>query len=123
MIARLFAWLLDLKDPKFVVGFSGADMDVGLLQGELDARANSAETVVQRTPDFIDKGLMNFHGVAEIPHGFRYECIPPFASSPHCILLLGGEGEEECWQCSLPSGGSARLLFYHRHSGGASDRF
>ena len=51
-----------------MVGFSGADMDVGLLQGELDARANSAETVVQRTPDFINKGLMNFHGVAEIPH-------------------------------------------------------
>jgi tripartite-type tricarboxylate transporter receptor subunit TctC len=31
VIARLFAWLLDLKEPRFVVGFSGAEMDVALL--------------------------------------------------------------------------------------------
>ena len=73
VIARLFAWLLDLKDPRFVVGFSGAEMDAALLQGELDARANSTETVVQRTPQFINERLMNLHGVAEIPPGFRYE--------------------------------------------------
>jgi tripartite-type tricarboxylate transporter receptor subunit TctC len=73
VLARLFAWLFDLKDPRFVVGFSGAEMDLALLQGELDARANSAETVVQRTSDFFNKRLMNFHGVAEIPQGFRYD--------------------------------------------------
>ena len=92
VIARLFAWLLDLKDPKFVVGFSGAEMDVALLQGELDARANSAETVVQRTPDFIDKRLMNFHGVAEIPHGFRYD-HPAFRGLP--ALHTFGRTEKE----------------------------
>jgi tripartite-type tricarboxylate transporter receptor subunit TctC len=92
VVARLFAWLLDLKNPKFVVGFSGADMDVGLLQGELDARANSAETVVQRTPDFISKGLMNFHGVAEMPHGFRYD-HPAFRGLP--ALHTFGTTEKE----------------------------
>ena len=92
VIARLFAWLLDLKDPKFVVGFSGAEMDVGLLQGELDARANSAETVVQRTPDFINRRLMNFHGVAEIPHGFRYN-HPAFRELP--ALHTFGRTEKE----------------------------
>ena len=39
--ARLFAWLLDLKDPKFVVGYSGAEIDVALAQGEIDGRANN----------------------------------------------------------------------------------
>ena len=73
VIARLFAWLLDLKEPRFVVGFSGAEMDAALLQGELDARANSAETVVQRTPQFINERLMNFHGVAEMPQGYRFK--------------------------------------------------
>jgi tripartite-type tricarboxylate transporter receptor subunit TctC len=81
VIARLFAWLLDLKEPRFVVGFSGAEMDAALLQGELDARANSAETVVQRTPQFINERLMNFHGVAEIPHGYRYQ-HPAFRELP-----------------------------------------
>jgi tripartite-type tricarboxylate transporter receptor subunit TctC len=81
VIARLFAWLVDLKEPRFVVGFSGAEMDLALLQGEIDARANSAETVVQRTPQFINERLMNFHGVAEIPHGFRYK-HPAFRELP-----------------------------------------
>jgi tripartite-type tricarboxylate transporter receptor subunit TctC len=92
VIARLFAWLLDLKDPRFVVGFSGAEMDVGLLQGELDARANSAETVVQRTPQFINERLMNFHGVAEIPHGFRFD-HPAFRELP--ALHTFGRTERE----------------------------
>jgi hypothetical protein len=56
-------------------------MDVALLQGELDSRANSAETVVQRTPQFINERLMNFHGVAEIPHGYRYQ-HPAFGELP-----------------------------------------
>jgi tripartite-type tricarboxylate transporter receptor subunit TctC len=81
VIARLFASLLDLKEPRFVVGFSGAELDAALLQGELDARANSAETVVQRTPQFINERLMNFHGVAEIPHGYRYQ-HPAFRELP-----------------------------------------
>lgn len=92
VIARLFAWLLDLKDLKFVVGFSGAEMDAALLQGELDARANSAETVVQRTPHFINERLMNFHGVAEIPHGFRYD-HPAFRGLP--ALHTFGRTEKE----------------------------
>jgi tripartite-type tricarboxylate transporter receptor subunit TctC len=31
VVARLFAWLLDLREPRFVVGFSGAEMDAALL--------------------------------------------------------------------------------------------
>jgi tripartite-type tricarboxylate transporter receptor subunit TctC len=69
--ARLFAWLLDIKEPRFVVGYSGAEIDVAIDQGELDARANSADAVIQRTPHFITDGLVHFHGVVEVPFGFR----------------------------------------------------
>jgi tripartite-type tricarboxylate transporter receptor subunit TctC len=69
--ARFFAWLLDLREPKFVVGYSGAEIDVALTQGELDARANSADAVLQRNPQFINEGLMHFHGLIEVPLGFR----------------------------------------------------
>jgi tripartite-type tricarboxylate transporter receptor subunit TctC len=93
VVARLFAWLLDLKEPRFVVGFSGAEMDAALLQGELDARANSAETVVQRTPDFIKQGLMHFHGVAEFPRGHRFS-HPAFKDLPALHSLAKGDKEK-----------------------------
>lgn len=69
--ARLFAWLLELREPKFVVGYSGPEIDVALAQGEIDARANSVDAVLQRTPQFINDGLVHFHGVVEVPFGFR----------------------------------------------------
>lgn len=92
VVARLFAWLLDLEDPKFVVGFSGADMDVALRQGELDARANAAEAIIQRTPDFINEGKAHFHGVLEYPLGYRMK-HPAFAELPAIHSLARTERE------------------------------
>jgi tripartite-type tricarboxylate transporter receptor subunit TctC len=94
VVARLFAWLLDLREPRFVVGFSGAEMDAALLQGEIDARGNSAETVAQRTPDFINRGMMHFHGVAEFPFGFRFN-HPAFASLPALHSFAKSEIEKK----------------------------
>lgn len=39
--ARMFAYLMELKEPKFVVGFTDPEMDVAMLAGELDARTTS----------------------------------------------------------------------------------
>ena len=63
--------LLDLKEPKFVTGYSGPEIDVALLSGELDARANSSETIYMRNPEWLDNGPMQFHVILEIPKGFR----------------------------------------------------
>jgi tripartite-type tricarboxylate transporter receptor subunit TctC len=68
---RLFAWLLNLKDPKFVAGFSGPELDVAVERGEVDARASVADNVPRRSPDWINKGLVDFHAVVEIPKGYR----------------------------------------------------
>jgi tripartite-type tricarboxylate transporter receptor subunit TctC len=35
---RIFAYLLGLQEPKFVVGYGGPELDVALLRGEVDAR-------------------------------------------------------------------------------------
>ena len=94
---RLFAWLLDLKDPKFVVGYSGAEMDVALTQGELDARANSADAIVQRTPQFINDGLVNFHGIIEVPYGFRDD-HPGFVRLPALHDFATTEREKRVMQ-------------------------
>jgi tripartite-type tricarboxylate transporter receptor subunit TctC len=95
--ARLFAWLLDLREPRFVVGYSGAEMDVALAQGELDARANSVDAVLQRTPQFINDGLMHFHGVVEVPLGFRLKHAV-LASLPALHDLAKTEGEKRVVQ-------------------------
>ena len=68
---RLFAWLIDLKDPRFVTGYAGQEIDLALMSGEVDARANITDSVVERTPDWIEKGRVHFHALLEIPKGFR----------------------------------------------------
>ncbi len=69
---RLFAYFLDLKDPKFVVGYTSPEVDVALMNGEVDARANSAISVLRRNPEWLDKGVMNFHAIMEVPKGDKH---------------------------------------------------
>ena len=64
---RLFAYFLDLKDPKFIAGYSAPEVDAALLRGELDGRANLATSALRRNPDWFEKGLMDFHAIMEIP--------------------------------------------------------
>ncbi len=92
---RLFAYLIGLKDPKFVTGYSGPEVDLALLRGEIDARANIADTVVTRTPEWMQKGLVDFHAIIEIPRGEkhpRFSHLPElegFAKSDKERKLLG----------------------------------
>jgi len=64
---RTFAWLLGLKDPKFVLGYASVEVDVALAQGEVDARSNSTAEVVRRDPDVFKKGNVDFIAVLKIP--------------------------------------------------------
>ena len=69
---RLFAYFLDMKDPNFIVGYSAPEVDTALMRGELDARANNATSVLRRHPDWLEKGLMNFHAIMETPLGDKH---------------------------------------------------
>lgn len=76
---RLFAYLMGLKEPKFVVGYSSPELDVAMVNGELDAVPGVASNVVKQNAEFIEKGLMDFHAVIEIPRGEKH---PRFATLP-----------------------------------------
>jgi tripartite-type tricarboxylate transporter receptor subunit TctC len=76
---RLFAHLLGLKDPKFVVGYSGTEIDLAMARGEVDARVNNADTVLSRSRDSVEKGLIHFHSTIEVPKGHTH---PHFAHLP-----------------------------------------
>ncbi|MGZ9214944.1 MAG: hypothetical protein ACXW53_23890 [Candidatus Binatia bacterium] len=57
---RVFAYLMGLKEPKFATGYTGPELDVALLRGEIDARSNLATSILMRNSDWLDKGTMNF---------------------------------------------------------------
>jgi tripartite-type tricarboxylate transporter receptor subunit TctC len=73
---RLFAYILGLKDAKFVTGYAGPEIDPALMRGEVDARATAADTVAQRNRDWLEKGLVDFHAILEIPKGEKHPHFP-----------------------------------------------
>ncbi|MBI2532871.1 MAG: hypothetical protein HYW03_11780, partial [Deltaproteobacteria bacterium] len=63
--ARMFAYMFDFKEPKFIVGFNDPEMDVALKNGELDARTSSNIDGV-----FKDLGdSVQFHATISNPRG------------------------------------------------------
>ncbi len=87
---RLFVYLLGLKEPKFVTGYAGPEVDIALVRGELDARANNATSVWRRNPDWVEKGLMDFHAILEVPKGVKH---PRFAHLPEIESFAKSEKE------------------------------
>jgi tripartite-type tricarboxylate transporter receptor subunit TctC len=70
-IGRIFAALLGLKDSKYVTGYSIPERDVALLRGEIDAIANT-DDFYARNPEWIEKKMVDFHVVMEIPKGLKH---------------------------------------------------
>jgi tripartite-type tricarboxylate transporter receptor subunit TctC len=75
---RMFAYLMGLKQPRFVTGYSSPELDVAIEQGEIDARSTVADSLLHEKPQWVDKGVMHFHGIIEIPKG-RKHTHPRFA--------------------------------------------
>jgi len=69
---RLFAYLLGLKDPKFIAAYGGAELDPALLRGEIDARATGPDTLLQRASEWLDKDLVDIHAIMETPKGDKH---------------------------------------------------
>ena len=88
--ARFFAYFLGLKDTKFIPGYSAPELDVALLRGEVDARANTATSVWERNPDWVGKGLMDFHAIFEVPKGLKH---PRFGHLPEIESFAKSEKE------------------------------
>ncbi|MGH7772593.1 MAG: hypothetical protein ACREQA_10205 [Candidatus Binatia bacterium] len=87
---RTFAWLLGLKDLKFVLGYSSLEVDVAMARGELDARSNNTAEVVRRSPDAVKKGLFDFVAILKIP---REDKEPDFDHLPELDGFVKSERE------------------------------
>jgi tripartite-type tricarboxylate transporter receptor subunit TctC len=107
---RLAAYLLGLKEPRFVVGYSSPERDVALLSGEVDGGSMSSATI-QQNPSIMEK--VNFHAVITVPKG-RYVApysrstpeIDSFAKSDreHRLLSLYRAFDYPRWPYFLPPG-------------------
>lgn len=92
---RMFAYLMGFKEPRFVVGFGGPELDVALQRGEIDGRANSADTVVRRNRDALEKGAFHIHATIAIPRGKNH---PRFAKAPEIDSFAKNDRERQLVQ-------------------------
>ena len=106
-IGRIFAALLSLKDTKYVTGYSIPERDVALLRGEIDAIANT-DDFYARNPEWIDKKLVDFHVVMEIPKGEKH---PLFSRLPEIETFAKTSAAARCFPCSGCSDFQARRSF------------
>ena len=81
-----------MKDPKFVVGFTGPEIDVAIAQQEADARVNTGDSILRRNRDWLDKGLIDIHASIEIPKGERH---PRFTQVPDLESFAKSEREKK----------------------------
>ncbi len=89
---RLFAYFLGLKDPKFIAGYSAPEVDAALLRGELDARANLTTSMLRRNPEWVEKSLMDFHSIMEVPLGAKH---PRFPTVPEIETFAKSDQEKK----------------------------
>jgi tripartite-type tricarboxylate transporter receptor subunit TctC len=89
---RLFAYLLGIKEPKFVVGYGGPELDIALDRGEIDARANGADSILQRNRAALDRGDLRLHAGITIPKGKTHA---PFAKLPELDSFAQNDKERQ----------------------------
>jgi len=74
--SRFLAWLVGLNEPRFVAGYSNPEMYAALLRGELDARTGNLDSLLVERPDWVKKGLVDFHVMMEVPIGNTHPDFP-----------------------------------------------
>jgi tripartite-type tricarboxylate transporter receptor subunit TctC len=76
---RMFVYLIGIREPKFVVGYSGPELDVAFLRGEVDIRTNHPDNPIRQ--GWLDKELVDVHGIIEVPKGQKHP-YPRYAELP-----------------------------------------
>jgi tripartite-type tricarboxylate transporter receptor subunit TctC len=76
---RMFTYLIGLKEPRSVIGYSGPELDIAFLRGEVDIRTNHPDNPLRQ--GWFDKDLVHVHGIIEVPKGrphphSRYATLP-----------------------------------------------
>jgi tripartite-type tricarboxylate transporter receptor subunit TctC len=71
-MGRIFAYFLGMREPRFVLGYNPAELDMAFEQREIDGRAQTADPLLRQKSNLIQKGLLDFHAIVEIPKGLKH---------------------------------------------------
>jgi len=91
-VGRMFAYLIGIKDPSFVVGYSGTELDAALARGEIDARINNADTTLTRNVEMLKSGAVVPHIIMEVPKGLKHH---HFSNLPEIESFAKSERERK----------------------------
>ncbi|HWP60006.1 MAG TPA: hypothetical protein VNL14_19090 [Candidatus Acidoferrales bacterium] len=103
--SRLFAWLLGLKEPKFIAGYAGAELDQALTRGEIDCRASAVD---KETLSEEYKKIADYQSILEIPLGTRPSV---FAGLPEIGSFARTQLERDVLAMSRTFWGTGTLMF------------
>ncbi len=93
-VSRLFAYVFGLREPKWVTGYSGPESDIAIASGEIDARGSATHQIVTSRSDWVEKDLMHFHAIYEVPKGNGHP-HPRFARLPEYSSFAKSEREKK----------------------------
>jgi tripartite-type tricarboxylate transporter receptor subunit TctC len=69
---RMFTYLIGPKQPRFITGYDARELDIAIERGEIDARSTVADSMLHENREWVDKNLMDFHGIIEIQGSETY---------------------------------------------------
>jgi len=71
-MGRLFAYMLDMKEPRFVTGYTPREIDFALEKGEVDARISILDSLLVRNAHWLDKDMIDLGATMDIPLGINH---------------------------------------------------
>jgi hypothetical protein len=81
---RIMVYILELKDPKWVLGYSDRELDLALERGEADALTNNPRTFLRETPHWLKQGF-TIPVVMRDTRGRGAESVPEFPQTPATV--------------------------------------
>jgi tripartite-type tricarboxylate transporter receptor subunit TctC len=77
ILDRMYAYILELKEPQWVVGYSEGEIDLALSRGEADAQSNNVHTMLKESSHWMN-GNYVFPLVMKNAQGRGVETAPQF---------------------------------------------
>lgn len=90
--ARMTAYLLGLKEPKFVTGFSGPEIYIGIERGELDGHVTGAARFAVEKSEWLEKKQVHLHTTLTVPKGRHH---PSFSQLPDLATFAKSDVERK----------------------------